>query len=96
MYLGSMSMPTTAWPSSSATEVILPTWMPAMSTAWPWPGATAWAVSNSPVMWTNSSPTNGAHDGSDAFCWVKMKSVIATPARARTMIAIVSLLCPRV
>ena len=37
-YLGSMSMPTTAWPSSRSTEVTLPIWMPATSTAWPWPG----------------------------------------------------------
>ena len=38
MYFGSMSMPTTAWPSSRSTEATLPIWMPAMSTAWPWPG----------------------------------------------------------
>ena len=52
MYLGSMSMPTTAWPSSRSTEVTLPIWMPAMSTAWPCPGVTAWAVVNSAVMWS--------------------------------------------
>jgi hypothetical protein len=40
MYSGTMSIPTTAWPSSRSTEVTLPIWIPAMSTAWPWPGVT--------------------------------------------------------
>ena len=73
----------------------LPTWIPAMSTDWPWPGVTAWAVENSAVMCSNSSPTKGSHDGSEAFCWVKMPSIITIPASARTMIAIVSLRWPR-
>ena len=56
---------------------------------------TACAVANSAVMWSNSSPTNGSHDGSEAFCWVKIPSIITMPAIARTMIAIVSLRWPR-
>ena len=46
-------------------------------------------------MWSNSSPTIGTQLGSDAFCWVKIQSVITTPTAARAMIAIVSLLRPR-
>ena len=95
MYSGTMSIPTTAWPSSRSTEVTLPIWMPAMSTDWPWPGVTACAVENSAVMWSNSSPTTGSQDGSEAFCWVKIPSIITMPAIARTMIAIVSLRWPR-
>jgi len=95
MYFGSMSIPTTAWPSSRLTEATLPIWMPAMSTAWPCPAVTACAVENSAVMCSNSSPTSGSQAGSDAFCWVKIPSVITTPAIARTKIAIVSLRRPR-
>ena len=73
----------------------LPIWIPAMSTDWPWPGVTAWAVANSAVMWSNSSPTTGSQDGSEAFCWVKIPSIITMPAIARTTIAIVSLRWPR-
>ncbi len=95
MYCGSIAMPTSAWPSSRSTEVTLPTWIPAMSTAWPWPGVTACAVENSAEICSNSSPTKGSQDGSDAFCWVKIPSIITSPANARTKIAIVSFRCPR-
>ena len=95
MYFGSMSIPTTAWPSSRSTEVTLPIWIPAMSTDWPWPGVTACAVANSAEMCSNSSPTKGSQDGSEAFCWVKIPSIITMPARARTTIAIVSVRWPR-
>ena len=47
------------------------------------------------MTWTNSSPTSGTQDGSEAFCWVKIQSVITIPSAARTTIAIVSLLRPR-
>ena len=46
-YLGSMSISTTATPSSRLTPPTLPTWIPAMSIACPWPGVTACAVVNS-------------------------------------------------
>ena len=95
MYFGSMSMPTTAWPSSSSTEETLPIWIPATSTAWPCPGVTAWAVWNSAEICSNSSPTNGSQAGSEAFCWVKIPSIIARPTMPRTKIAIVSLRWPR-
>ncbi len=45
-YFGSMSMRTTATPSSRLTAPTLPTWIPAMSIACPWPGVTACAVVN--------------------------------------------------
>ena len=95
MYFGSISIPTTAWPSSSVTEPTLPIWMLATTTAWPWPGVTACAVWNSAEMCSNSSPTKGIHDGSEAFCSVKIPSIITMPARARTKIAIVSVRWPR-
>ena len=66
-----------------------------MSTAWPWPGVTAWAVANSAVMWSNSSPTSGSQAGSEAFCWVKIRASSRCPRSARTTIAIVSLRRPR-
>ena len=69
--------------------------MPAITTAWPWPGVTACALLKSAVRWAKSSPTSGAQEGSEAFCWVKIHSVITIAATVRTTIAIVSLPRPR-
>ena len=33
------------------------------------------------MMWSNSSPTKGSHDGSEAFCWVKIPSIITMPTK---------------
>jgi hypothetical protein len=44
---GSISIVTTARPSSSVTLEISPTVTPATVTFCPWPGVTAWAVWNS-------------------------------------------------
>ena len=88
-------MPTTAWPSSRLTESILPTWMPEITTACPWPGVTACASLKSAVSWTKSSPTKGAQEGSEAFCWVKIHSVITIASTVSTAIAIESLPRPR-
>ena len=56
---------------------------------------TAWALLKSAVSWTKSSPTSGAQEGSEAFCWVKIHSVITIAATVSTAIAIVSLPRPR-
>ena len=41
-----------------------PTLMPAIVTAWPWPGVTAWAEVNSALSSNRSSPRIGTQDGS--------------------------------
>jgi hypothetical protein len=45
---------------------------------------------NSAEIWSNSSPTKGSQAGSEAFCSVKIPSIITIPTKARTRIAIVS------
>ena len=64
-YLLSISMLTTAWPSSSVTPVTSPTLMPAMSTDWPWPGVTACAVEKSALSSKRSVPISGTQLGQD-------------------------------
>ena len=54
-----------------ATESILPIWIPATITAWPWPGVTACAEVNSPSRWKKSWPKTGTQLGSAAFCWLE-------------------------
>ena len=46
-YLGSISIVTTAWPSTSSTSEMSPALTPEMFTVWPWPGVTACAVESS-------------------------------------------------
>ena len=79
-YLGSMSMPTTACPSSTRTESIFPIWIPATTTAWPCPGVTACAELNSASRWKNSCPKNGTQLGRAAFCWERIPRATARPA----------------
>ena len=92
----STSIVTSAWPSSSVTPVMSPTLMPAMVTAWPCPGVTAWAEVNSAFTSKRSSPRIGTQEGR-ALAWLpRMMKVVTTPARTRPMIATKSRRCSRI
>ena len=52
-----------ARPFSSSTFLTSPIGTPAMSTVWPWPGITDWAVWNSPLSSKKSLPTTGTQPG---------------------------------
>ena len=53
----------TARPFLRFTLFTSPTGTPAMSTVWPWPGITDWAVWNSPLSVKKSVPIPGTQPG---------------------------------
>ena len=71
-YLVSISIVTTAWPSSSSTSEMSPALTPEMFTVWPCPGVTACAVASSALSSKRSSPRNGIQDGYGCCCWERM------------------------
>ncbi len=66
-YSGSMTISTTALPSSSSTAPMSPIRTPATRTVWPWPGVTACAVANSALIRSGAS----SH-GKRIRCWSRM------------------------
>ena len=63
LYLSRIGIVTTARPSLRSTFLISPTGTPAMSTVWPWPGVTDWAVANSAFSSKKSVPSTGTQAG---------------------------------